>query len=460
MSGRKIDQKNRVSAAPTKFIKLNVIYAGWGERWQLGTLADDGRQVLFEYSAEARTKALELSPLHLPLAMAGASRGEPFFMGLPGMVADALPDGWGLLLMDRWFRQLGRNPAEVSVLERLALLGDHALGALAFEPATQAADELWADEPMQSNLHYLAAAADQQQRASADASRRPTLCAKSALREMLQLGGSPQGARPKVLVNYNASTGQIDVAPGVGVAGPASAAREYAPWLIKFPARGEHWEVCAVEELYARVARHCGIAMPSSRFFDLGSGAGDTSTKQQHYSAFGVARFDREDGLRVPVHSLSGLLHADYRMPSLDYDQLLRATRRLTGDEREVTAAFARAVFNVAMHNRDDHARNFEWLLSRDRRWRLAPAFDLTFSNGPRGQHTMTIAGEGRAPMRGHLLALARSAGMATKTAPHTIDAIVSGCAALPELARDLPIRKKTLSELQTTVNAMLVGLR
>ena len=200
--------------------------------------------------------------------------------------------------------------------------------------------------------------------------------------------------------------------------------------------------------------------MPSSQLFDLGADAGGTASRRQHYSAFGVARFDREDGLRVPVHSLSGLLHADYRMPSLDYDQLLRATRRLTGDEREVTAAFARAVFNVAMHNRDDHARNFAWRLGRNRRWRLAPAFDLTFSNGPRGQHTMTIAGEGRAPMRSHALALARSAGVSPKTALHTIEAIVSGCAALPELAKDLPIRKKTLIGLQTTVNAMLVGLR
>ena len=449
-----------MSAGPAKLIKLNVIYAGWGERWQLGTLADDGRQVLFECSAQARANGMELSPLHLPLAMTGASRGESFFMGLPGLVADALPDGWGLLLMDRWFRQLGRNPAEVSVLERLALLGDHALGALAFEPSTQAADELWANEPTQHNLHYLADAAHQQQRASADATRRLALRAKSALREMLQLGGSPQGARPKVLVNYKASTGQIDVVHRMGDTGSLSTAPACAPWLIKFPARGEHWEVCAIEELYARVARHCGIAMPTSQFFDLGNGAGDTTTKKQRYSAFGVARFDREDGLRVPVHSLSGLLHADYRMPSLDYDQLLRATRRLTVDEREVTAAFARAVFNVAMHNRDDHARNFAWRLGRDRRWRLAPAFDLTFSHGPRGQHTMTIAGEGRAPMRSHLLALARSADVSPKSALQTIEAIVSGCAALPELAKDLPIRKKTLGELQTTVNAMLAGLR
>jgi len=101
--------------------KLRVIYAGWGERWLLGTLADDGRQVLFEYSPQARARGLELSPLKLPLAMTGARRGEAFFMGLPGLIADALPDGWGLLLMDRYFRQQSRNPAQISVLERLAL---------------------------------------------------------------------------------------------------------------------------------------------------------------------------------------------------------------------------------------------------------------------------------------------------------------------------------------------------
>ena len=121
--------------------KLQVIYAGWGERWTLGTLADTGARILFEYSPQARQQGLELSPLRAPLAHVGAIAGEPFFMGLPGLVADALPDGWGLLLMDRAFRRAGRRLENISSLDRLAFIGERAMGALVFEPADNIAAE-------------------------------------------------------------------------------------------------------------------------------------------------------------------------------------------------------------------------------------------------------------------------------------------------------------------------------
>ena len=135
------------------------------------------------------------------------------------------------------------------------------------------------------------------------------------MRELALTGGSPQGARPKAL-QHDAATGHVSTrgdAPGV-------------PWLVKFPAQGEH-KVCAVEQLYAELARDCGLEVPASALFDLSS----------RLAAFGVARFDRERGMRVPVHSLAGLLQVDFRMPgSTDYTTLLRATRLLTRDEREV----------------------------------------------------------------------------------------------------------------------------
>lgn len=425
--------------------KLRVVYAGWGERWLLGALADDGRQVLFEYSPEARARGLELSPLKLPLAMIGARRGEAFFMGLPGLIADALPDGWGLLLMDRYFRQQGRNPALVSVLERLALLGDGAMGALAFEPAEPDLD--FTEPPPQTLLQW-AQAAEVQQGMEAE---RGAASTRTALRQLLLTGGSPQGARPKVLLDYHPT--QDSILP----INASEARNGHEPWLVKFPARGEHPEVCALEELYARLARRCGLDMPASRFFDLGSQG------KRRYSAFGVARFDRESGLRVPIHTLSGLLHADHRLPSLDYDTWLRATRRMTGDEREVAQAFARAVFNVALHNRDDHARNFAWRLGREGRWRLAPAFDLTYSPGPGGQHTMTIAGEGLAPTAHHLTQVAASAGLAEKTAQQMMERVLQGCHALleqpGELIQDLPIRKTTLREWMKSVAADIARL-
>ena len=202
--------------------------------------------------------------------------------------------------MDRLFRRQGlRHPGP---LDRLAFIGDRAMGALRFVPAT----DPHAVEPDWSLL----ALARESERALAGE-------AGVALRELALTGGSPQGARPKALVQHDAATGHVSTrgdAPGV-------------PWLVKFPAQGEHKEVCAVEQLYAELARDCGLEVPASALFDLSS----------RLAAFGVARFDRERGMRVPVHSLAGLLQVDFRMPgSTDYTTLLRATRLLTRDEREV----------------------------------------------------------------------------------------------------------------------------
>jgi serine/threonine-protein kinase HipA len=396
--------------------KLQVIYAGWGEHWTLGTLADTGQQILFEYSAQARQQGLELSPLRAPLAHVGAITGEPFFMGLPGLIADALPDGWGLLLMDRAFRRAGRLPASISPLDRLAFIGERAMGALIFEPADKVAAE-------QNNL-------DLEQLAKDAALVLDNEEADEALRHLLLLGGSPQGARPKVLVNFNSVSGRISCGTGQ---------EEGEPWLIKFPAGDEHRDACAIEALYARLAAHCGLEMPESRFFDLDG----------KYSAFGVRRFDREGDLRIPLQSLSAALNEDYRQPSLDYEMLLRLTRRLTGDEREVVKAFERCVFNVLTHNRDDHSRNFAFHLDRQRRWQLAPAFDLTFNEGPRGEHFTTIAGEGRAPARSHLLELARRGGINARHAEESLDRLCQGMSVLPEIAKNLPIRKSRLTTLR-----------
>ncbi|MBI5109184.1 MAG: type II toxin-antitoxin system HipA family toxin [Rhodocyclales bacterium] len=413
--------------------RLSVIYAGWGERWPLGTLADTGRAgqpMLFEYSAEARREGLELSPLRLPLTQPGAFAGEPFFLGLPGLIADALPDGWGMLLMDRAFSRAGRRPGAVSPLDRLAFIGERAMGALAFEPAEpQALDH--------QDLTLLQLAKEVRVVVGDTATTAP---AEEALRHLLLLGGSPQGARPKVLVNVDPARGKIGMTEGnPRGTGETTADAGGDPWLIKFPAREEHRDACAIEELYARLARHAGLDMPESRFFDL-------STR---HAAFGVRRFDRKDGLRVPLLSLSALLHVDHRLPALDYEMLLRATRRLTGDEREVHKAFERCVLNVLLHNRDDHSRNFAFRLSADRRWRLAPVFDLTYNEGPGGEHQSSVAGEGRAPARRHLLEVARRGGIDAVAAQKIIDRLLAATTALPTLASGLPIRKTRLAELR-----------
>jgi serine/threonine-protein kinase HipA len=418
--------------------KLQVIYNGWGERWPLGTLAESaagsGQGILFEYSQAAMERGLQLSPMHHPLPRAGSAstafQGVAYAHGLPGFIADSLPDGWGMLLMDRALRKLGRDPRSVSVLERLAIVGERAMGALSFEPSDE--DILPAERLELKALAQQVVALQTDHNAGTDK-------ADAQLRHLMQLGGSPQGARPKVLVDFNARTGQIS--SGLPLVGSAT------PWLMKFPAESEHREVCAVEELYARVARAGGMEMPKSRSFELGA----------KHSAFGVERFDRvvlakgkeRSVMRVPIMSMAAYLHADHRLPSLDYETILLATLQITGDQREVAKAFDRCIFNVLMHNRDDHAKNFAFRMNEQGLWKLSPAFDLTYSFGPGGEHSTSVAGHGKSITRENLLRVAKTAGIALKKANEQID---HWCAKLKSLDRwtdGLDIRRNTFNELQ-----------
>lgn len=397
--------------------KLHIVYQGWGEHWQLGTLADNGRELLFEYHPEALQQGLELSPRHLPLR-AQAYGGFPTFQDkLPGLIADALPDGWGRLLMDKQFRRSGRDPVTVSVLERLAFIGERVMGALRFVPPLEA-------EPHTEPLSLLRIAEEAQHILNGEES--------SVLTQLAKLGGSPHGARPKVLANY---------APGV-IQASTDPASPGAPWLFKFPAQHEHPEVSAIEHCYAKLAAQCGIEMPETTYIALSSAL----------SAFGIARFDRTNGMRVPTHTLAGLLHADFRMPSVDYTTFLRATRFLTGDQREVEKAFLRCVFNVVMHNRDDHAKNISFRLSQSRRWQLSPGYDLSFSEGPGGEHHMDVCGEGRTPGKAHLLQLAKLADVPVGTALMSIETVCTVAERFAVQARDCPIRAATVRKIDTLI--------
>lgn len=401
--------------------KIIVSYEGWGERWALGTLADNGQTVLFEYSESALAQGLELSPRHLKLQAAAYDGFPASQLRLPGLIADALPDGWGLLLMDRLFRKHGRRAGEISPLDRLAFIGDSGMGALIFEPA-----EPWAMPQQDVSLLKLASEAQNLNIDGGD---------EAVLLELARLGGSPHGARPKVLVYFNPDSRRVSVRPFEGG----------EPWLVKFQASGEHKEVCALERAYADLARACGLEMPQAHYFDL----------SPELAGFGVARFDREAGMRVPVHTLAGLLHADFRIPgSLDYTTFLRATRYLTQDVREVNKAYERAVFNVLFHNRDDHGKNVSFRLGRDRRWRLAPCYDLTFSQGPGGEHQMDVCGEGRQVTRADLLTLAVQADLNPGWAATVIDRMLDQASQFDVLASPFPIRKATLKAVSQAIGA------
>jgi serine/threonine-protein kinase HipA len=397
--------------------KLSVIYAGWGERFELGQLADDGTDLLFEYSALAQQRSLNLSPFKMPLAATTYGDFPAHQLRLPGLVSDALPDGWGMLLMDRLFRKQGWEPRRMSPLDRLAFIGEKAMGALVFEPND-------GDVLVPQDVQLLTLAHEVRQ-VMADGS-------EALLRELALMGGSPHGARPKVLVNYDQHSKRMSNSEqGTGT-----------PWLVKFPAQYDHKEVCAVEAMYGAIAAACELRMPANRYFDLGASL----------SAFGIERFDRVNGMRVPMHTAAGVAHADFRVPQMDYITLLRLTQFMTRDAREVQQAFERCVFNVVFNNRDDHAKNFSFVMGADGRWQLSPAYDLTFNGGPGGEHQMDICGEARAPAREHLMNLASMTGVVPRMASQAIERIASVASGFRQYANGLPITEKTLGMMERTV--------
>ncbi len=425
--------------------KLDVFYSGWSERWLLGSLAQVGQRLLFEYAPSAidvaANRYLQLSPFQVPVPKPGVQQagyaGPRHFHGLPGFIADALPDGWGMLLMDRAFRKAGRDVRSISVLERLAVVGNSAVGALSFEPTD-------AVEAQMLDVISLKKLALQSQEVLADDAEQTS---QEQLRQLLMLGGSPQGARPKALLRFNEEENRFF---------PDSAGVEAgAAWLLKFPAQGEMAPVCAFEELYARLARKGGLGMPASCYFPLGS----------KHAAFGVQRFDRVispqgQEHRVPVLSMAALLDADFRLPALDYETVLLATHRLTADYRETLKAFDRCVFNVLTHNRDDHAKNFAFILGADDQWRLSPAFDLTFSFGPGGEHSTSVAGEGRLPTRAHLMRVAKVGGIKEKDASARIAHWMDALQFDQKLLRDLHLPAKTSLHMRKTIGVVWQGMK
>ena len=411
--------------------KVLIFYEGWGERWLLGTVAHNGQQLLFEYSPEAIRQQLELSPHQLKLKREAYGNFPAYMQSLPGLVNDSLPDGWGILLMDKIFRKQGRNPLTLSPLDRLMFVGNRGMGALTFEPSDS--NELSVEDVLLLDL-------------ARESKALVNGLDSEALQRLALMGGSPHGARPKVLVYYNPDSRALS----------SDALEGGTPWLVKFQAQNEHKEMCAVEHVYARLAHASGLNMPQTAHFDLDAGL----------AAFGVQRFDVEDGMRVPIHSLAGALHADFRaLGSVDYLTFLRFTRLMTRDERFVREAYARCLFNVLFNNRDDHSKNFSFRLNQQRHWELAPCYDLTFNEGPGGEHQMDVLGYGQRITRHHLIELAKKSNLDPSFAEGTLERMLGVADRFNDVlflsGMQDDIRPATLRKIQSVIkeNARLLGL-
>ena len=368
----------------------------------VGTLAESERRLYFEYAADFLDDPLWLSPFKLPPEPGLHEHRDLAFGPLFGLFDDSLPDGWGLLLMDRYFRRQGVLLDGVSPLDRLAYLGRRTMGALTYYPPAEI-DEL---DPSILDLHDMAREAYLVLEGKGE----------DVLPQLLRAGGSPGGARPKVLVGAcgdHMISGEDELPKG------------YTGWLVKFPAREDASEDGRIEYAYSEMARAAGVMMPQTRLF----------TTTQGEAFFGVERFDRQRSERRHVQTFGNLIHSNFRVPSCDYEMLLRVTRILTKNQSDALRVFRLMVFNILVHNRDDHVKNFAFILTAEGDWRFAPAYDLTFAAGPGGEHTMTVAGEGRHPALAHVLTVAKGAGIEAGQARAIVDEVTAAVADWPRFA-------------------------
>ena len=355
----------------------------------VGKLAINDRQdIRFQYDGKWLENGFPLAPLGLPFTSEVQASPHPdMFDRLHGPFYDSLPDGWGLLLMDRAFKsQKGLDPHQITTLMRLAYIGRRGMGALEYEP------EILADHADPSiNLAQIAENIEQ------------IMSGESAeVLERLRIdGGSPGGARPKVAIAFSEDMKHC-------ISGASRIPDDYSHWIVKFRSdpkgpNGDPMDAGRIEAAYADMARAAGIDMPKTSLIPI-------LARGREELFFAVKRFDRDVNRKIHMLSASGMLYASHRMPSLDYDEgVLQSVAVVTKSKNEIEKAFKVMLFNVLAHNKDDHAKNFAFLF--DRRigtWKFSPAFDLTFNHGMNGHHSTSIHGSTR-PHREDIQKVAKS---------------------------------------------------
>lgn len=375
-------------------MKLSVYLNTYGIRRMVGLLYENAGRVFFEYSPDFLQSGIALSPFKLPLKPGVFEDEKRTFDGLFGLFNDSLPDGWGCLLLDRKLRKRGLSYDSITPISRLSMIGRNPMGALEYEPADEAAEEVGNVEldSLSGEVDKILAGND-----------------SDVLDELLKLNGSSGGARPKIVSYVSDDRQQI-------IHGGANPPAGFTPWIIKFSERYDKLNSGETEYRYSLAAKEAGIDMPPTHLFPSKNGGG----------YFGVQRFDRTPQGKVHVHTACGLLHASHRFSCLDYENLLKLTLVLTRDITQAEEMVRRMVFNVKSGNRDDHSKNFSFLLNKNFEWRLAPAYDLTPSAGINGEQTAMVNGKGRNITDEDLIAAAKVADIPASAVRSIINTVES----------------------------------
>ena len=344
-------------------IELVEVYLGINKVGRLAQTRDG--ICAFEYDANYLTNGISISPFELPLKNGVMLAKRHPFGGNFGVFDDCLPDGWGLLVLDRYLQKQGINPKTLSILDKLSLVGSVGRGALEFRPDQS---ELGNDDYI--NFEHIAS----ETKKILESNSYQGDCIETLYRQ----GGSPGGARPKIFTKFDGKE-----------------------WLVKFGAVSDPANIGQIEYEFSLLAKKCSIEMTETRLFEN--------------KFFGVERFDRTPQGKLHVVSVAGLLNADYRLPYIDYLSIFQLCQKLTRNVQEMWKLYRLMVFNYLIDNKDDHAKNFAFIL-RDGEWYLAPAFDILASDGINGYHTTSII-DSITPTKDDIFAIAVKAGLDHKKA-------------------------------------------
>ena len=413
--------------------KLNVTRTlSTGDSVQVGVLVQNSQGVFFQYEAQYLQKFGNLSPFTLHNSTVLQPAPAQPHAGLHGVFADSLPDGWGLLLQDRVFRQQGILPAQVTAMDRLAFVGSTGTGALAFTPES----DLHITSQADTDLATLGLEAQ----AVFDGQTEHVLAA-------LVAAGSSGGARPKAQLFFSADKPSQCC---------TQAKRGDDAWLVKFTSQnlalGHEEGLC--EAAYLHLAEVADLHPPQWQLLPAPEESGAKAW-------LAVKRFDWLQNInsgrpgRLHLHSACGLLDADFRLPSLDYADLIKASRQLCKSPSVGQLQFRRALFNLFACNQDDHSKNWAFLQDDNGQWQPAPFYDVTFSPHPFNEHTTAFMGYGKQPPLAVIQQLAGQAGFADwKQAQAHIQESVEALSGFAVIAKRLGVKKNTITAIQKKLDA------
>jgi serine/threonine-protein kinase HipA len=379
------------------------------------------RQVVAEWDRNFIAEPLPISPLLIRQPQGLLRPRGRGFGDLPGLFGDSLPDGWGRLLIDRSLAAQGRSRSDVTDLDRLAMVGTGGMGALVYHPeeAHEAEKDIsldWFDH-LVPEIGGATSAED--------------------LERLRKIAGGSQGARPKFVAQLSIDGTRLRDHR-------LSLEQGWRHVLVKRRAMTDEAGSTEAEAAYAALAQTAGIDMAPVCLLHASSGE----------PFFVTDRFDRPDDRRLHVQTVAALLDVDFRSATLDYTELLKLVRVMTRDQRAVEEMFRRMVFNIRAQNRDDHLKNFALMMDAEGSWGLAPAYDLSFSTGPGGEHTLTVASEGRRPGRTQIEAVAATSGIRPKRGAEIIDEVDSTLADWSRVAKDFEVPDDQAARIKDSMKA------